>query len=64
MIDIQLSNRLERAEYSIRVDWLTLQILIHHLELKADELSEQANILSQARIKLWENKNNDCEVGF
>lgn len=48
-----LMNRLERAACLIRADMLSAQIKAHELELKADELSEQAKLLDDARNQLW-----------
>ena len=49
-----LMNRLERAACLIRADMLSARIKAHELELQAEELSEQANLLNDARNQLWD----------
>jgi len=62
-INHKLINRLERAEYLIRADLADARLKALEYEIIADELSEQAEILSNARIELWENakKSHDVE---
>ena len=51
--DYQLITRLERAEYLIRADIASTRLLALQLEDNIEQLSAQAEILSNARMQLW-----------
>ena len=61
-INQQLINRLERAEHLIRADLATARLKAIEYEIIADDLSEQAEILSNARIELWQNANSSHDI--
>lgn len=58
----QLIQRLERAEHLVRADLADARLKSLEFEIIADTLSEQAKILSNARIELWQNANRSHDV--
>lgn len=61
-IDFNLLYRLERAEHLIHAEILTYKLAELNVELKTDELTEQAEILRRAQNELWQIHAADKEV--
>ena len=59
LINDQLIHRLERAEHLVRADLQTARLKALEFELIADQLGEQAEILSKARIELYQAKQSE-----